>query len=72
MNLTKLLYRMFLLIDRHSVGDIAIPVCLQSTSMPLMYAFALRDLGEEVVHKYIGQEPSGGSFNELKLDSNGE
>ena len=63
--------RVYLFIyDRYSTGDVSVPVCLQSTSMPLTYAFALSDLGEEVVHRYVGQEPSGGAFNELKLGTN--
>lgn len=35
---------------------------------PLNYAMTLNDLSSEVVHKYVGQEPSGRSFNELTLD----
>ena len=35
---------------------------------PLSYAMVLNDLTPEVVHKYVGQEPSGKSFNELTLD----
>ena len=37
---------------------------------PLTYAIALEQLGAELVHKYIGQEPSGRNFNELVLDEN--
>lgn len=39
-------------------------------SKPLNYAIALNELGSEVVHKYVGQEPSGGKFNALELDYN--
>jgi len=35
------------------------------------YSIALHDNGSEVVHDYIGCEPSGTSFNALKLDKNG-
>lgn len=31
---------------------------------------ALETLGPDVVHKYIGTEPSGRNFNELVLDHN--
>jgi len=34
------------------------------------YAIALNELGEETVHQYVGQEPSGRMFNELILDHN--
>lgn len=39
-------------------------------SKPLTYAIALNELGSEVVHQYVGQEPSGRMFNELILDYN--
>ena len=39
-------------------------------SKPLNYAIALNELGSEVVHDYIGQEPSGRKFNDLDLDYN--
>ena len=39
-------------------------------SKPLTYAIALNELGSEVVHRYVGQEPSGRMFNELILDHN--
>ena len=41
-------------------------------SKPLNYAIALNELGSSVVHKYVGQEPSGGKFNALELDYNSE
>lgn len=56
--------------QRHSVGDTSVPFCLQSCSKPLTYAYALNDLGSDVVHQYVGQEPSGLAFNELVLDRN--
>jgi hypothetical protein len=37
-----------------------------------MYGIALDHLGSEVVHQYVGQEPSGRNFNELVLDYNSE
>ena len=39
-------------------------------SKPLSYAIALNELGSDVVHEYIGQEPSGRKFNDLDLDYN--
>nr|CAD7413903.1 unnamed protein product [Timema poppensis] len=45
-------------------------VCLVCVpSKPLTYAIALEELGNEEVHTYVGQEPSGRMFNELVLDS---
>ncbi|XP_073993411.1 glutaminase liver isoform, mitochondrial-like isoform X2 [Rhodnius prolixus] len=56
--------------QRFSIGDVTIPFTLQSTSKPLTYGIALDQLGQEVVHQYVGQEPSGRNFNELVLDHN--
>ncbi|XP_063993274.1 glutaminase liver isoform, mitochondrial isoform X2 [Diachasmimorpha longicaudata] len=56
--------------QRFSIGDTTIPFTLQSCSKPLTYAIALESLGQEVVHQYVGQEPSGRNFNELVLDHN--
>ncbi|XP_045448598.1 glutaminase liver isoform, mitochondrial isoform X1 [Melitaea cinxia] len=56
--------------QRFSIGDVNVPFTLQSTSKPLTYAMALETLGPDVVHKYIGTEPSGRNFNELVLDHN--
>lgn len=57
--------------QRHSVGDASIPYCLQSTSKPVSYCLALEEHGESLVHKHIGREPSGQSFNELTLNGAG-
>ncbi|XP_067008657.2 glutaminase liver isoform, mitochondrial isoform X1 [Anabrus simplex] len=56
--------------QRFSIGDVNVPFTLQSCSKPLTYAIALEQLGADVVHQYIGQEPSGRNFNELVLDYN--
>ncbi|XP_055339794.1 glutaminase liver isoform, mitochondrial-like isoform X1 [Paramacrobiotus metropolitanus] len=56
--------------QRHSIGNTDIPFCLQSCSKPLSYLLALEELGPEIVHQYVGQEPSGRIFNELVLDYN--
>lgn len=37
-------------------------------SKPLNYAIALNELGSDVVHSYVGREPTGGKFNALELD----
>lgn len=58
--------------QRFSIGDTSIPFTLQSCSKPLTYAIALDRLSPEVVHQYVGQEPSGRNFNELVLDHNSE
>lgn len=56
--------------QRFSIGDVTVPFTLQSCSKPLNYAIALDKLGPDVVHSYVGQEPSGRNFNELILDYN--
>ncbi len=54
--------------QRHSVGDAQVFFPVESTCKPVNYCLALEEHGEEVVHRYIGLEPSGASFNELTLD----
>lgn len=39
-------------------------------SKALTYGIALEQLGQQVVHQYVGHEPSGRNFNELVLDHN--
>lgn len=36
-----------------------------------MYGLAMREVGIDMVHKYVGQEPSGHNYNELVLDGEG-
>ena len=43
------------------------PFTMQSASKPLTYAVAVNEHGVEEVHKYVGCEPSGESFNSIKL-----
>ena len=45
------------------------PFTMQSASKPLLYALAVNELGSDFVHKYVGCEPSGESFNSIKLSS---
>lgn len=56
--------------QRFSIGDSSVPFTLQSCGKPLTYAIALEQLGADLVHQYIGQEPSGQNYNELVLDYN--
>jgi len=56
--------------QRFSIGDTNVPFTLQSSSKPFTYAVCLNELGRNVVHQYVGQEPSGRVFNELTLDNN--
>jgi len=39
-------------------------------SKPITYAVTLSELGDEIVHKYQGREPSGRKINEIVLDYN--
>ncbi len=57
--------------QRHTEGDACTTFCIQSVSKPLNYCFALEELGEERVHRHMGCEPSGVSFNELALNREG-
>ncbi|MEO1310809.1 MAG: glutaminase [Pseudomonadota bacterium] len=41
---------------------------MQSSCKPINYCMALEALGEEEVHRHVGREPSGRSFNELALN----
>jgi glutaminase len=53
------------------MGDVAEPYCVQSTCKPINYAIAHDRLGADVVHRHVGREPSGRSFNEITLNSKG-
>jgi glutaminase len=55
-----------------SIGDARTDFCVQSCGKPLTYCLALEEHGGELVHRYIGCEPSGHGFNELKLDARGK
>jgi len=56
--------------QRFQIGDTGVPFSIQSCCKPLSYAIACEYLTKKVVHKYIGQEPSGRMFNEMVLDHN--
>jgi len=58
--------------QRYSLGAVEEQFTLQSCSKPFTYAICLKELGSQVVHQYIGQEPSGRDFNEICLDKSGK
>uniref|UniRef100_A0AC34GTL5 Glutaminase n=1 Tax=Panagrolaimus sp. ES5 TaxID=591445 RepID=A0AC34GTL5_9BILA len=55
--------------QRMDFGTTKTPFCLQSISKAFNYALAASELGADIVHHYVGQEPSGRLFNEICLDS---
>lgn len=57
--------------QRASFGDADESFCVQSCSKPITYCLALEEHGEEEVHRYVGAEPSGKTFNELTLNAKG-
>ena len=57
--------------QRYNIGDTTEEYTVQSCCKPINYGIALENLGESYVHKYVGREPSGQSFNELLLNKNG-
>uniref|UniRef100_A0A914YRI9 glutaminase n=1 Tax=Panagrolaimus superbus TaxID=310955 RepID=A0A914YRI9_9BILA len=56
--------------QRASWGDSKIPFCVQSVSKAFNYSLAASDLGADMVHHFVGQEPSGRLFNDICLDTN--
>ena len=57
--------------QRYSAGDAATAFSLQSVSKTVSYCLALDEHGTEAVHRHVGREPSGRSFNELALNPRG-
>src|SRR5215470_4315944 len=57
--------------QRFSIGDARTAFCLQSVSKTVSYCLALEEHGTESVHRHVGREPSGQSFNELALNAKG-
>src|SRR5262252_5451327 len=57
--------------QRFSIGDATAAFCLQSVSKTVSYCLALDEHGTEAVHRHVGREPSGRSFNELALNPRG-
>ncbi|MFC5263295.1 glutaminase A [Kribbella qitaiheensis] len=56
------------------IGDTGLGFSVQSTSKPFSYAMALEQFGSAEVHQWVGQEQSGGTFNDprLSLDAAGK
>lgn len=50
-----------------TIGDADVGFSVQSTSKPFSYAMALEQLGPDALHQWVGQEQSGGTFNDYKL-----
>ena len=46
-----------------SHGDADVDFSIQSSCKPFNYCFAAEELGAEIVHQHVGQEPSGRPFN---------
>lgn len=46
------------------IGDAENAFSVQSTSKPFSYAMALEEHGADFVHEWVGQEQSGGPFND--------
>ncbi|MBL7544078.1 MAG: glutaminase A [Bdellovibrionaceae bacterium] len=54
-----------------SVGNTDQTFSLQSTSKPIVYSLALRELGSDFVHSKVGVEPTGEAFNSIiELEEN--
>jgi len=58
--------------QRHAVGDSRHLFSVQSTSKPVTYCLALEEHGPDFVHRFVGHEPSGASFNELTLNKHNQ
>jgi glutaminase len=57
--------------QRFCVGDASTGFSLQSVSKTVSYCLALDEHGVDGVHRHVGREPSGQSFNELALNPQG-
>src|SRR5215468_3352820 len=57
--------------QRFAVGDTGTAFCLQSVGKTVNYCLALEEHGVDAVHRHVGREPSGQSFNELALNPSG-
>lgn len=57
--------------QQFSIGDVNETYCVQSTCKPINYAIAHDQLGADAVHRHVGREPSGRSFNEITLNTQG-
>jgi glutaminase len=57
--------------QRFAVGDATTGFSVQSVSKTVSYCLALDEHGVDGVHRHVGREPSGQSFNELALNPHG-
>jgi glutaminase len=57
--------------QRIAFGDSTESFCVQSACKPINYAVARDLLDRDAVHRHVGREPSGRSFNELTLNPRG-
>ena len=58
--------------QRFSMGESDRFFSIQSNCKPVSYCLALEEHGSETVHRFIGHEPSGASFNELTLNKDNQ
>ena len=61
-----------LIFCRHSVGDCSEKFTIQSGGKCFSYSIVVDEYGVEKVHRYVGKEPSGKSFNSLVLNDDCE
>eukprot|EP01112_Ceratiomyxa_fruticulosa_P011898 TRINITY_DN3274_c0_g3_i1.p1 TRINITY_DN3274_c0_g3~~TRINITY_DN3274_c0_g3_i1.p1 ORF type:complete len:607 (+),score=113.71 TRINITY_DN3274_c0_g3_i1:134-1954(+) len=52
------------------LGDWDTHFSIQSCSKPVTYSLCSEAVGPEMIHKYVGQEPSGVAFNAFTLNKN--
>lgn len=57
--------------QRSSFGDSSEPFTVQSCHKPVAYCMALEEHGPAAVHRHVGREPSGVSFNGFALNGDG-
>lgn len=57
--------------QRFSIGDMDDHFVVQSICKTINYCIGLEEHGEDFFHSYVGREPSGHGFNELKLNAKG-
>eukprot|EP01083_Nonionella_stella_P276077 937866_1 len=50
-----------------NIGDSDYQFCAQSCTKPITYLMAIHENGSKEVHRRVGKEPSGSSFNKLTL-----
>lgn len=59
--------------QRHAIGDVDLPFTIHAGGRPINYALAVNELGEDVVHQYVGQEPCDETVaGQISLDSDGK